>query len=141
MGFFEFYISNRCVGTNISVEHQTFLIPGSRTLFRADLKDGMDVIVIAAPREEVGFDTYKQHLSIFDKGFTIRYWGSINLIFSIQDWTRHYYKLLVETEDRSGKSVYGTLEIWDDGMAKFDDKFIDMTESRRLWAKAAMLTA
>lgn len=141
MDYIEFYIGHRCIITNMSIVHSTHIIPDRGTMFRASIESGLDIFVLAEPREEVGYNTYEEHLSIFDMGFTVRYWGSLRFAFSVVDRAKGYLKLLVETESNAGRSIFGTLEIWNDGMVKFNDRFIKCEESRRLWAKAALLSS
>ena len=70
-------------------------LPDGRGLFKSELWNGLDVIVVSWPRVWIGDGRYRQKISLFDKQFDLEYKGDLAVRFKIRNSSSNHYDCIV----------------------------------------------
>ena len=122
-----------CIKYTMKVE-----LPDGRLLFRAELWNGLDIILIAERPVQVGDGLYSQKFTVFDEPFTRTYHEHMEVRFYVNDSVEQYYNVGIRVVDRKSDSEVGDL-IYSEDVIAFEQEIISDKESRRLYLKAAIL--
>lgn len=140
MSYMNFAMGVGEISTTIGTRSSRVIkLPNGVCIYRVELYNGLDVILMSEPRKAVAHRRYEQDIYFFDKVVHMAYRGMFNILLSLVQGCSKHSVFAVDAVTSDGRISIGTLCVHSDGKIYYNKEPVRDNMIRILYAKSLML--